>query len=760
MSGVGVVVRASANARRLQSSLLIALVVGLAAAGLAASIIVRGAAADRVDAAFARADAADLVLYVDPLAVGDLRRVLDADPLVERVGEPVASSQGELADHDRTPIEIRSAPRPRSFNAPVITEGRSPVDGSEMLFDAALAEEAGIDVGDSITIVIGGVERALDVVGLGYDFSDCFYPTCDPAHVWVSAATFAAVSAGEPAMMVPVDVKGPHAVATVVTEVRDRLGDAFLGSNDWPDTRGDMLVETDFFGAFLGAFGLFVLVSSAVVIASAIAARTMARRRTIALYKAVGFTGPQLTRSILLEHLVIAVCASIAGWVAATLLSPVLRVGPVRLLEAGTLHWDTSALIVTTAVTIVIVTASTLVPAWRAGRVDVTTALAGSTRTSRRGLFRSRRRASTELPIPASFAITALAARPARSAFNVIAIVVAVVAAIVSVSILRSIDRVVLDPALSGDPADVELDATDRFAPSDVERILAHDPAVGAWFSFIDDTATIAGSDVHIRAVGGDPANGFVVGAGRLPSGAGEAAAGYGLLRERGWQLGDRVTVAVHDSAFDVELVGWYRETEDSGEILQVRMEDYRLVADDARPAYGVIAAHATTIDSLRETLVDEFGVAASIRPNEPDGSGLTPFRVALGVMTLLIAAVAVAHMMASIVTTQRESRRRVGVQRAIGFQASQLMSESVVHGLVLAAIALLVGMPLGWHAQRAIGDLLTSEIGIGPGMTFGPSARGMAVIAATTLVLGALATAAATWPSVRRPTDSLLAED
>ena len=338
-------------------------------------------------------------------------------------------------------------------------------------------------------------------------------------------------------------------MATVVTEVRNRLGDAFLGSNDWADTRGDLLVETDFFGAFLGVFGLFVLISSAVVIASAIAARTMARRRTIAMYKAVGFTGSQLTCSILLEHLLIAVCASIAGWVAATLLSPVLRIGPLRLLEAGTLHWDMSALIVTTAVTVVIVTVSTLAPAWRAGRVDVTTALVGSARAPRRGRFRSRRMVSTDVPIPASLAITTLTARPMRSAFNVIAIVVAVVAAIVSVSILRSIDRVVLDPALTGDPADVELDPADRFAPADVERILDHDAAVGAWFSFVDDTATIAGSDVHVRAVGGDPAtNGFVVGAGRLPSGAGEATAGYGLLRDRGWHLGDRVTVAVHDS--------------------------------------------------------------------------------------------------------------------------------------------------------------------------------------------------------------------
>jgi putative ABC transport system permease protein len=761
MSGVGVVVRASANARRVRSSLLIALVVALASAGLAASIIVRGEAADQVDAAFARADAADLVLYVDPTAVEDLHRVLDVDPQVERIGEAVATSQGELADHDRTPLEIRPASPPGSFNAPVVTEGRSPRDRSETLFDAALADEAGIGVGDSVTIVTAGVERALAVVGLGYDFSDCLYPNCDPAHVWVSAAEFAAVSDGERAMMVPVDVTDAGAMPTVVADVRDRLGDAFLGSNDWPDTRGDLLVETDFFGAFLGAFGLFVLVSSAVVIASAIAARTMARRRTIALYKAVGFTGSQLTRAILLEHLLIAVGASITGWVAATLLSPVLRIGPMRLLEAGTLNWDASALIVTTAVTIVIVTVSTLVPAWRAGRVDVTTALAGSTRARRRGLFRSRRKVSTDMPVPASLAITALAARPVRSAFNVMAIVVAVVAAIVSVSILRSIDRVVLDPALAGDPADVELEPSDRFAPADVERTLDHVAAVGAWYSFIDDTATIEGSDVHVRAVGGDPAtNGFVVGAGRLPSGAGEAAAGYGLLRDRGWQLGDRVTVTVHATTFDVELVGWYRETEDSGEVLQIRMEDDRRISDDSRPSYGVIAAHATTTASLREALVAEFGMDSSIRPNEPDGSGLTPFRVALGVMTLLIAAVAVAHVMASIVTTQREARRRLGVQRAIGVEPSQLMSEGLVHGLALAAIALVVGIPLGWYVQRAIGDLLTSEIGIGPGITFGPTPAGMAVIAVATLAVGAFATAAATWPSLRRPTDSLLAED
>jgi putative ABC transport system permease protein len=478
------------------------------------------------------------------------------------------------------------------------------------------------------------------------------------------------------------------------------------------------------------------------------------------LYKSVGFTASQVTRAILVEHLLIAVCAGFAGWMLATLVSPALRVGPLRLLDAGALHWDPAALVVTTAVTIVIVIVSTLVPAWRAGRVEVATALVGSTPGRRRRLSGASGWAGN-VPPAAGFAVTALTARPLRAMFNVVAIVVAVVAAIVSVSILRSVDTVVLDPALTGDPADVVLEPSDRFAPSDVEHILDRTAAAGAWYPFLDDTATIAGGDVHLRAVGGDPAtNGFVAGAGRLPSRAGEAAAGYGLLRARGWQLGDRVTLVVRDASVDVELVGWYRETEDSGEILQIRMEDYGRVAGDTSPAYGVIAAEQSSIELLAAALRDEFGTASSIRPNAPDGSGLTPFRVALGVMTVLIAAVALAHVTASIVTTQRESRRRLGIQRALGSEPSQLVYEAVIHGLALAALALLVGIPLGWRAQRAIGDLLTSEIGIGPGLTFGPTPRAMVAIAAVTLAGGAAATTMATLPSLRRPADMVLTED
>ena len=133
-------------------------------------------------------------------------------------------------------------------------------------------------------------------------------------------------------------------------------------------------------------------------------------------------------------------------------------------------------------------------------------------------------------------------------------------------------------------------------------------------------------------------------------------------------------------------------------------MEDYARTVDELHPAFGVIAASSTTTDTLAVTLGDRFG-GATVRPNLPDASAL-------------------------------------------------------VHGGALAALALVIGMPLGWLAQQRLGNLLTSEIGIGPGLMFGPAPAGLATIAVATLALGALATSAALWPSLHRSPDTLLQDE
>jgi putative ABC transport system permease protein len=351
--------------------------------------------------------------------------------------------------------------------------------------------------------------------------------------------------------------------------------------------------------------------------------------------------------------------------------------------------------------------------------------------------------------MPVWLAATTLASRPLRSVLNVCAVVIAIVAAIVSVSIVRSIDVVVRDPANAGDPADASMAPPDGLDPAHVERALGELPGVAAWFSFADDRATVDGHDVHVRAIGGDPTtNGFVVGGGRRSEGAGEAMAGFGLMRQLGWQIGDRVEVQLADDVVHVEIVGWYRETEDSGRILQIRMEDYARLRPGAVPSYGVIGTDQQTPQSVAAALASVFGPRFSIEPNDAGGTDLSPFRAALAAMTSMIAAVAVAHLVTSVVTTSRERARRFAIQRAIGFDGRRLTAEAISHGLLVATLAALVGVPAGWYAQRAIGDLITRQVGAGPGLSIGPSPTQLALIVGATLVLVAATTMLATRPT------------
>ena len=194
------------------------------------------------------------------------------------------------------------------------------------------------------------------------------------------------VDLGTAPRLVPVDVDDgdPKAITAVVDDLRAALGGALLGWNDWADTRGDMLVETDFFGAFLGGFGVFVMMSCAVVVASAIGARTVARRRMIGLYKAVGYTARQLGAAIVLEHLAIALLACAAGNLLASVLAPTFRVGSLRVFETSRVAWNGRAFLTSTVAVCAIVVVATVVPAVRAGRIEVADALSGANGRRRR----------------------------------------------------------------------------------------------------------------------------------------------------------------------------------------------------------------------------------------------------------------------------------------------------------------------------------------------------------------------------------------
>ena len=144
------------------------------------------------------------------------------------------------------------------------------------------------------------------------------------------------------------------------------------GTDSWLDTRRDFLTLDRVFGAFVTAFGLFVLAAAAVVVAGSMAARMVERRKEIGLLGAVGFTPRQVSTRCSSSTSRSACCAAIVGWFLAGFLAPKLQLGIGAALGPQGPAWTLLGLVVAALVISVILTLATLVPARRAARRPVT----------------------------------------------------------------------------------------------------------------------------------------------------------------------------------------------------------------------------------------------------------------------------------------------------------------------------------------------------------------------------------------------------
>lgn len=722
---------------------LIGLVMTLASAGLAAAISVSGSTAHVVDRAFAATGGPDVVAYVAPSRVSDLSEALKEDHAVATVGPPVESLGAQLLDGnvrlDASVLQLPAGAWP-AVSPPLLHAGRIARRSDEIVLDAALADARGVAIGDRVQLRHGATEVGFTVVGTALDFTDCFFPACEPARHWVTPGGFAALGPSrDTTAMVAIRLRDRASAGGVVARLERALGSALRGSGTWPDTRGDLLRANEVFAAFLGVFGIFVLVCSVVVLAAAVTARTAARRRSIGLLKAVGCSGGQIGTAVLVEHLLVALAAVVAGWLAAGLLAPRLRIGPVRLLQTAGPTFPLAGLLLAATAVMTVVLLATLVPARRAGRIAPVAALRDDAAASGRAVRLADWAAAAGAPLPVELGVRHALARPLRSAMAVLALVIALVALTVSLGMNRSVERVVAHPALAGDPWDAVVEPAPGTGAADVVSRLNATREVDHWFPMVDDRARWQGEAFHLRAIGGDPAAArFVIGAGRRLEGPGEAVAGFGLLQRFGWHVGDRLELAVGDHSTSVRLVGWYRETEDSGQILQIRMEDYLATRPGAVASYAVTAARGASVEGLGARLEASFGASAKVSLNQPDPSGVRPFELALLLLSGLVLLVAVTHVFATAVVSARERARALGVLRTVGLTDRQLLGEAVSGWALIGAVAVALAIPIGLLAEDAVGNLLTSRLGAGPGLTVHPSAAALAAAGIAVVVSAA----------------------
>jgi len=479
----------------------------------------------------------------------------------------------------------------------------------------------------------------------------------------------------------------------------------------------------------LQAQGLGILGALAAVVLLLVAGQGVARRIALdatdhgALH-ALGATRAQLWTAAMARAGLAALAGAVGAVVVAIALSPLTPLGTARLAEPDPgVALDAWVVLGGAAALVLLVLLLAAVPAWRnsgsrASALSDGGDAGGGRRHSRVAEALSR----------AGFAATAVtgvrlalepgrgrSAVPVRSASTAGVLAVATVAA--ALCFTASLGHLLDTPRLYGWNWDAEVA---NAVQTDVSgRALAARPWVGAVAAGTFAEVGVGGDRATATAM--DSAKGDIgpaVLSGRAPQGPGEIL--LGTQTDAGARLGELVTVHVGAETMRLRLVG--------RGVLPVLSDTSRL-GIGAWMAFGDLQHLLGQGGAQHDTLLVRFsggldqgaaqmrrlfgvnGVVLASRPSGLVGFGdLSALPVVLGGV---LAAGGVATLAHAVLTSVQRRRRELAVLKTLGFVRGQVAATVAWQTTTIAAIAALIGVPLGAAAGRWAWTLFAAQQGL-----------------------------------------------
>jgi predicted lysophospholipase L1 biosynthesis ABC-type transport system permease subunit len=251
---------------------------------------------------------------------------------------------------------------------------------------------------------------------------------------------------------------------------------------------------------------------------------------------------------------------------------------------------------------------------------------------------------------------------------------------------------------------------------------------------------------------------------GREPRSADEIALGRATLRQLGGSLGDLVQVEGSGGRHALRVVGEVLLpgasldlTMSTGAVLTVN--GLRAVLPNARPNQFVVQyASRADQEAAYASLRRDFGptVLRALPAEEVENlrrvSGL-PFLLAA--LLAVLGAATLSHL---LVTSVRRRRQDLAVLKTLGFVRRQVSATVAWQATTIAAVALLVGIPLGVAAGRWAWVLVNQGLG-SPAGPVTPALPVLLVVPATILVANLVAAIPARAAASTRPAVVLRSE-
>lgn len=292
---------------------------------------------------------------------------------VQVEGVYVLDADGDVADTGGAPgIGISWTEEPE-LNSATIVEGRAPTTAGEVAIDSTTADDLGYDVGDTVTVLTPGPKIEADLVGIlrfgqdgglaGASMTAFDVDTAQQLLLTEGAFTGIGVSAAD-------GVNNDDLAGRVAAAIGDRY-DVTTGEQKAAAQAASLEESLAFINTFLLVFAGVALFVGSFIILNTFSMLTAQRTRELALLRALGASRRQVTRSVLLEALLLGALGAMLGVTGGYGLALGLKAlfGQFGLSMEGGLVLTATTVAWSVAVGVLVTLVAAYVPARRAARV-------------------------------------------------------------------------------------------------------------------------------------------------------------------------------------------------------------------------------------------------------------------------------------------------------------------------------------------------------------------------------------------------------
>ncbi|HLT10000.1 MAG TPA: FtsX-like permease family protein [Micromonosporaceae bacterium] len=321
-----------------------------------------------------------------PIGEAELRRIAAVPGVASAEGVVMADGARLIGTNGKV-VPSTGPPRfgvdwPSHASDVQLREGRGPAADDEIAINAALAEAAGVTVGDRVGVLTLEPKRTFTIVGI-FGYPGGTDSMGGSQTVAFTRPVAQRLMLGAPGSYAYVDVKAATGVSD--EELRDRLAaelgpgfDVKTGEQLAEAASGEFAEALNFVNYLLLGFAAVALFVAVFLILNTFSILVAQRTRELALLRAVGAGRRQVIGSVLLEAIVIGLIAAVLGLAAGLGVGALLAnvfgrfAGDLRVAAIGL---PAGAVVGAFAVGVGVTVIAALVPAVRASRIPPVAAL-------------------------------------------------------------------------------------------------------------------------------------------------------------------------------------------------------------------------------------------------------------------------------------------------------------------------------------------------------------------------------------------------